>query len=71
MKRLSLRNLALPIQKGDGDIMVKKKYNFVDTKTKNTINCLSEGKENITNPNDIANSFNTYFCSIADNLLKT
>ena len=45
--------------------MVNIKYKNFDQPT-----CLIENDKTITNPNEIANSFNQYFTSIADDILK-
>ena len=42
----------------------------IKSKNQESINCILQGDKTISNPNEIANSFNTYFSTIADNLLK-
>ena len=52
------------IWKGIKDIINVKSKNY-DQPT-----CVIQGDKNVSNPNEIANSFNKYFTSIADDILK-
>ena len=42
----------------------------IKSKNYNNISCISENNVNITDPTKIANSFNKFYVSIADNILK-
>ena len=42
----------------------------IKSKNYNSISCISENNVNITDPTKIANSFNKFYVSIADNILK-
>ena len=58
------RNNLQKIWKGIKEIINIKSKNF------DHLTCIQEGDHNITDPSKIANSFNNYFTSIADQILK-